>query len=274
MGVVYIVFEPSVHIVFNCEEEDRIIKPILDNKPSKIYYFTAIIRQTGQKDVYMEYFNKNRALLEQEIPHIKIIQKEVDYTNYIEVIQELSKIINQERESNPLSKIYINVSSGSKMTSNASVEASKLWNANIYYVFSTQYDPVGNGPRHKGEMIIKTPITFPINKPNDEIIKVIKFIELCIENKYKDKEFEIKEKFISKKDLIEKMKNEGYLTLQKKNKDARKEKSSMYMNFNQKFVKILADELKYIEISSDKRNKKVSLTSAGKQVCEIFRYLV
>ncbi len=267
-------FESSIHIIFNCEEEERITKPILDNKPSKIYYFTAIIRQTGQKDVYMDFFNKNCTYLKQKIPHLEIVQKEIDYTNYIEVIQELSKIIKQEREANSLCKIYINVSSGSKMTSNASLEASKLWNADTYYVYSTLYDPVGKGPRHKGEMIIEKPITFPIKKPNDEIIKVIKFIEMAIENKYKDKEIKVKEKFISKKELLEKMQEEGLLTLQKKNKDARKEKSSIYTNFNQKFVKILVGDLKYIEISNEKRNKRVTLTNIGKHVCDIFRYLI
>ncbi len=123
-------------------------------------------------------------------------------------------------------------------------------------------------------MIIKKPITFPINKPKEEIIKVIKFIEECIENKYKVKEIIVNEKFISKKELIDKMKDKGFLALQKKNKDSRKEKSSIYMNFNQKYGKILVDQLKYIEISSDKRNKKVNLTDTGKHVCAIFKYLI
>ncbi|KKK54712.1 hypothetical protein LCGC14_3081930, partial [marine sediment metagenome] len=44
-------FSPQIHIVFNCEEEDRITKPIIENLPSKLYIFTAFIKKTQEKDL-------------------------------------------------------------------------------------------------------------------------------------------------------------------------------------------------------------------------------
>ncbi|MGV9200407.1 MAG: DUF6293 family protein, partial [Promethearchaeia archaeon] len=138
-------FASQIHIVFNAKEDKRITDPILKNPPNKLYYFTAYIEETGQKDENMEYFDKNTEILQKQIPTLKIIHRELDYTNYIHVIQEISKIIRDERAENGNSEIYINVGTGSKITSLASSEASKLWDCHIYYVFASKYDPSGEG---------------------------------------------------------------------------------------------------------------------------------
>ena len=120
-------FSPQIHIVFNAREEQRITKPLIDNPPNKLYYFTAIVRSTNQKDVNLDFYDYNIKMLKDKIPLLEIISLQIDYTNFLEIIQELSKIIKLERENNPNSKIFINISSGSKMTSIASIEAAKLW---------------------------------------------------------------------------------------------------------------------------------------------------
>ena len=51
-------FSPQIHIVFNCEEEGRITKPIIDNPPNRLYFFTAFLRKTKQKDVNISYYQK------------------------------------------------------------------------------------------------------------------------------------------------------------------------------------------------------------------------
>lgn len=267
-------FPPSIHIVFNSKETDRITEPILRHNPNKLYYFTAYIRKTDQKDVNIEYYENNTSLLKERIPSLDIIQKELDYTNYIETIQQLSKIIKQERAENPEAKIYVNIGTGSKITALASVEASKLWNCEIYYVYSTHYDPTSNGAQHKGKMIIKTPITFPIKKPNEKFIIILKFIYNLIEEKYKNKDLSnVKRKYIYKKNLVEDLYEEGLLKLKSKHKNKRKLKSSIYMK-SRKYLDPLEDDLNYIEISDDKRNKKVYLTETGKEILQIFEYLI
>ncbi len=41
-----------------------------------------------------------------------------------------------------------------------------------------------------------------------------------------------------------------------------------------KFLEPLVNEMKYIKISDDKRNKKVYLTEVGKDILKIFKFLI
>jgi len=267
-------FSPQIHIVFNCEEEERITKPIIDNPPNKLYLFTAFIKRTQQKDINMHFYERNIKTLKKEIPLLKTITKEIDYTDYIEIIQELSKIIKYEREENPNCKIFINVSTGSKMASIASTEASRLWDCQIYYVHSSEYKPNGEGPRHKGEFFIFEPITFPIEKPKEIYIRILKLIDNLISEKYQDKIYDKKkEKFIYLKNLIYKLEAEKYIELVSKHEEPRSFKSALYMK-SRNFLEPLVKELKYIKISDEKRNKKVFLTSIGIEILKIFKFLI
>ena len=267
-------FSPQIHIAFNCEEEERITKPVIDNPPNKLHLFTAFIKKTQQKDINMHFYERNIKTLKKEIPLLKIITKEVDYTDYIEIIQELSKIIKNEREENPNCKIFINVSTGSKMASLASSEASRLWDCQIYYVHSTKYEPHGEGPRHKGEFFIFEPATFPIEKPKEIYVRTLKLIDNLISEKYQDKIYDKKkEKFIYLKNLIYKLEAEKYIELVSKHEEPGSFKSALYMK-SRNFLEPLVKELKYIKISNDRRNKKVSLTSIGREILKIFKFLI
>jgi hypothetical protein len=265
-------FGRIIQIAFNSREKARITEPILKHQPHKLYYFTAIIRETGQTDEHLSYFKENCELLEQRLPNLEIIKREVDYTNYIEIIQEISKIIRNERKENPESEIFINVSSGSKITAIASVEAANLWECNIYYVYSTEYNPSSEGPEHKGEMIIKTPMTFPLKKPKKIYIKILQLIQKLIEGRYKGKNYDKNQpQFMYKKNLIKELFNRELITLQHKNKDERKLQASKYMK-SQKYLRPMERELHFIRISDNKRNKKIFITDEGKEVLDIFKY--
>ncbi len=266
-------FSSQIHITFNCREDERIISPILKHRPNKLYYFTAFIKKTKQKDANMSFYKKNVEKLNFQLPNLEIITKEIDYSEYIEIIQELSKIIKIEREHNNTCQIYLNASTGSKMTSLASVEASKLWNCKVYYLFAEEYDPESNGALHKGKMYLIEPITFPIQKPQEIYIVTIRIIANLIDKKYKDKDIGVSsQKFIYQKDLVNELEILGYLNVENRTDDKNKRKSSLYMRAKHNYLQPLENELKYIKISKDKRNKKIFLTKSGKDVLEIFRY--
>lgn len=266
------IFTKQIHIVFNSPETKRITEPLISHPPSILYYFTAFIKDTGQKDENINYLEENIEFLNEKLPQLDIVQKEVDYTNYIEVIQEISKIIKKEREENANCEIYINVGSGSKVTAIASIEASELWDCEIYYVYSTKYDPKGQGPEHKGEILIKEPLTFPIKKPKEIYINILKLIDKMINIRYNGKDYDkSKKKYIYKKNLVDKLYEEEILSLQSKNKDKRKLQASKYMK-SKKYLNRLESDLNYINISDDKRNKKIYLTKTGKEVLNIFKF--
>ncbi len=266
-------FPRQIHVVFNSAEDRRITEPILNHSPNKVYYFTASIKSTGQKDEHMDFFIKNKELFKNKLPNLQIIHQEIDYTEYIDIIQELSKIIKNEREEDPRCQIYFNVGSGSKMTALAAAEASKLWDCETYYMYSSHYDPKAL-PRHSGEMFIKRPLVFPIKKPKKVFIKVLKIINNMIEKKYKNKDFEEDYKFIYKKDLLDTLIEKDVIKLNRKNEDYRKERSSYYAKLNKRYLDPISKDLIYIKISDDKRNKKIYLTPIGEEILNIFKYLI
>jgi len=265
--------QPQIHIIFNCPEDRRITEPLLQYNPDKIYYFTAFIYSTGQSDEHMDFFRKNIEIIRTHLPNVEIIQKQADYTDYINVIQEISKIIKEERERAPQTQIYFNLGSGSKITALASAEASKLWNCKSYYVHSTKYNPKADA-RHTGEMIIKEAINFPIRKPKRRLLEVLKIIKEMIDKRYEGKQKSESGKFIYKKALLEKLKETNHLKLIKSNENLRFKTSSYYMKLNQNYLRPLEEELKFIKVSKDKRNKKIFITSKGNDVLGIFQNLI
>ncbi len=271
------IFSPQVHIVFNCPETGRITHPLLENPPHKLYYFTAYIKKTKQKDVNLNLMKENIATIKNHIPTITIIRKEIDYVDYIEVIQQISKIVKKEREENPNSTIYINISSGSKITAIASIEAAKIWGLEYYYVYSSNYQPYDDGPIHSGEFYIIKPVTFPTQRPQKDHIRTLKLIEDMTNRKYRKKqltESELRniERFIYMKDLIRELESKEIIELESKNRDAQKQKSALYMKAKD-FLSPIEKILGYITISKAKRNRKVTLTKKGKKLTEIFKYL-
>lgn len=271
------IFSPQVHIVFNCQEEGRITEPLLENSPHKIYYFTAYIKKTKQKDEFLEFMEKNIQTVQTHIPSITIVRKTVDYVDYIEIIQQISKIVKAEQEENPNVTIYINISSGSKITAIASIEAAKIWGLEHYYVYSDEYNQYDEGPVHTGKFYIVRPVTFPTQRPRKEHIRALKLIQSMIRQKYENKtlsnsELNGESKYIYNKNLIEKLELEGIIYLESNHKDAKKRKSALYMKAKD-FLEPLEKDFQYITISKDKRNRKVRLTQEGENLTKIFRYL-
>jgi len=271
------IFSPLIHIVFNAKETLRITEPLLKNPPHKLYYFTAYIQKTKQNDQNLDFYEKNTSVIKEHIPNIEIIHKEIDYVDYMAIIQELSKIVKDEREQNPHATIYINISTGSKITAIASIEAAKIWNLEYYYVYSTDYDPYDEGPLHKGEIIIEKPPSFPTQRPEKEHIQTLKLIYEMIQNRYIKKNLSKNEqqelpKFVFLKDVIQKLQSTGIVDLESKHKDLERRKSALYMKVRD-FLNPLANHLGYIDISGDKRNKRITITKKGNELIEIFRYL-
>ncbi|MBN1800673.1 MAG: hypothetical protein JW891_04160 [Candidatus Lokiarchaeota archaeon] len=266
-------FPRNVHIVFNCAEDRRITEPLLKHPPDKLYYYTAFIKATGQKDENMQFFQSNVDVLKQKIPSLKVVHKEIDYTEYLDIIQDISNVIKEEREINPNCQIFVNIGSGSKITTLAAAEASRLWQCGLYYVHSARYHP-NELPRHDGELIVKKPVVFPITKPNPEYIQVLKTIEELMKKKYQHKDLNNVRKFVSKRDLLEALIEKKIIQLQKKNEDYRKRSSSYYAKLNQGFLNPLENDLKYITISHEHRNNKIYLTAEGEDALAIFKYLI
>ena len=118
------------------------------------------------------------------------------------------------------------------------------------------------------------PLTFPINKPDKLYVKTLKLIQELVTNKYSNKDYDTaKRKFIYLKRLIDELESEGFVKLNIEHDDPRSRKSALYMKIRHFLDPLIAD-LNYIELSNDKRNKKVFLTEKGREVLKIFKFYI
>ena len=136
------------------------------------------------------------------------------------------------------------------------------------------YDHLIEGAEHKGKIIGFEHHIFPLQKPAQIIINVLKIVENAIKEKYNKKEVKYNPQFIYKEDLIQILRDIGYLMLKSKHINPRFQQSSYYSKIDKNFLEPLKNELNYIRISEDKKNKKVIITEKGDIFLKSFKYLI
>jgi len=221
------------------------------------------------KDEQTEQFMEQYSAVEKQLKehNIEVIKKGIDIYNYTEVIQSISLIIKDERERNPDTKIYINLSVGTKITAIAAMDACRFWDCTPYYVIGEHYIPEKAVSKQTtalsyGKMEIFTPPTFKLIKPEPHLIEALKIIAE-------------KKTGIYKKEFRKKLLVKNLLVIQKKYETPSdpKKLSAEYMAMNQQYLYPLKDTWNYIQISDAKRNQKITLTDLGEETVQIFKYL-
>ncbi|GAB4309912.1 MAG: hypothetical protein Kow0069_09630 [Promethearchaeota archaeon] len=251
-------FAERVHVVFNDRELERITDFVIRGNADRVYYFK--FQKGDVPDANLHFWKINHEVLRKQLPRAKIIDLDVDYTDYFQIIQELSKIIREERERNPKTQIFINLGPGSKVCTIASMDAANLWGAETYYVYSDDYDsnrPEGE-PYHKGEMKSYRMPRFPITRPGKRMIKILKIIG------------EGGERGVLKKELIERLKQKGLLSVTVR--PGGNEKAALYMALNNGVLRPLRENWNAVEVTPQRRNQRVRLTQVGEDMVRVFRY--
>ena len=181
--------QKKIHIVYNCKEHDRIINPILEESPDKIYYF----HHDGQNsDIYMEQYSNNISILREKRPNVEIIKDSVDYVDYYNIIAKLAEIISDNKKS----KITINMGTGSKMVALANMDAYRLWNIEIIYPYSLNYDPT-NESAHSGDIKSAELPKFEFRTPPPKLIRVMQVIYwLMTHDRYDHEKHNVRQKEI------------------------------------------------------------------------------
>ncbi|NVM28578.1 MAG: hypothetical protein HWN65_07020 [Candidatus Helarchaeota archaeon] len=251
-----------IHIAFQGPEVERISYPIIQIKADRAYIFIF-------QDESTEKFIKQYHLIEKQLKesNIEVVQKGVNIHNYIEIIQNISKIIKSEREENPNTEIFINLSVGTKLTAIAAMDACRFWDCIPYYVIAEHYISELEVTKNtialsSGKMEIFQPPIFKLNKPKPNIIEALKIIA-------------VKEGGIHKKEFRKKLLAKNLLKIQKKYDDPKdpNKLSAEYMAMNHQYLKPLQDEWEYIHVSDARRNQKITLTELGEEAVQIFKYL-
>jgi len=222
------------------------------------------------KDEKTEQFMQQYEIIEQQLKNkgIEIVKAGINLLDYIEIIQNISKVIKTERENSPDTEIHINISVGTNITAIAAMDACRFWDCSPYYVVGEHYlsqkeITAETMSLSSGQMEIFKPPIFKLIKPEAKLIKALRIIAE-------------KKTGIYKKEFRKKLLANNLLIIHKSYDDPRdpKKLSAEYMAMNQQFIYPLKNTWKFIEISNAKRNQKITLTTIGEEIVQIFKFIV
>jgi hypothetical protein len=258
------IFAEKVLIFFLADEDERLLVPVRRWNPDRIYIF---IFENETIDIN---YKEKYPLIE------KGIKIYCNFTEYYQVIQELSKIIKDEKERDKNVEIVMNCATGSKISAIATVDASRLWKIKTIYIYSKDYDPK-RSPKHKGEMTFFNPPIFPIRKPAWLHVEVLRTIAEIIDLNQQsgaygdDLETEADRDYVMKSRLQDTLQAKKLISGKSYEDSDRNKKSGEQMALKQQILDPLAKS-GYVKLEKEARSKKVFLTEEGQIVAKIFKF--
>lgn len=273
-----------VHICVVGFEIDRISEAAIKMKADKVY---LISQEEG--DQGREFVEGNKKLLTEM--NIQAVVELVESVHELPpLLRKIKKIIREENKDN---FIFINISSGSTLSTIAGIISSMMFEDRKiipYYVKPESYLGSNNGeiidtlkrlnltrpPQSVGVKDIQEIPTFPIRLPDNELIIVLEYLQNC-KNEGKK---------VTKKDLIEFSKRDQYLTEMRKNNSqliGELEKKSKARNFkkmdeqlsqkyrdyawlNQNIIVKLKEDWNLIDIEKGGKFVRVTINEKGEKM--------
>jgi CRISPR locus-related DNA-binding protein len=231
-----------VHIAPIGRHAERVIEPIRRLKADKVYLLTY-----SEDDNASEYLKEIKKILKNL--NVETVIEFTDIWDTTKCLEKIHQIIKQEKDN----QVFINVSTGTKITSIASIMACMFWQAEPYYAKS-KYPSIKFPTKLKFneiEEIVSIP-TYTIESPTDESIIVLEIIQ---ENGQ-----------IQKKVLIEKLKD---LKIIKSSQGEYLSKPAEHGQLRTILDTLLKSE--FIKMETQGRNSFVKITEKGKTATTIFR---
>lgn len=274
-----------VHICVVGFEIDRISEAAINMKADKVYLISQEIGDKGR-----EFVDINKRLL--EVKNIEVIVEFAESVHELSaLLSKIKKIIREEDKDN---YIFINISSGSTLSTIAGIISSMMFKdrkITPYYVKPENYPDNANNeeiknlltklnlkrpPQSVGVKEIQEIPTFPIKLPNKELIVVLEYLQ---NSKSEGKQ-------VTKKDLIEFSKKNkclkemrennsqliGELEEKSKAKNSNKmdETSSQkyrdYAWLNQNIINKLKDDWNLIDVEKGGKFVRVILNEKGEKM--------
>ena len=153
-----------VHIAPIGFEYRRVTEPLIHMRADKVY----LIKYSGS-DEAANFYTRIERDLTQRYKHIQTVDVLLNIWDLYECIEEFRKIILQEEGNH----VYVNVSTGTKITAIAGMLSCMLWKAQPYYA------PISYEGRKRIVDVsehVSDPETFPaynINKPRPEFMLIL-----------------------------------------------------------------------------------------------------
>ena len=233
-----------VHIVPVGHDSTRITEPLVRRKADKVYFIRHV---DDEKSSYYDFITE-----ELKNKGIEIHEKFVDIWDLFKCIEKFKEIVNLEKDNH----VYVNVSTGSKISAIAGMLTSMLLeNVEPYYVH-IEYPPQAT-TKVKKQVVEKDdelPV-FGINQPQKTFLTVLNIL-----SKRDDK--------MKKSELIEKLVKNGVI----KQKDTTKNVFTVHAKHSQ--LRAILDPMErnwdFVKIKGRGRSSKVEITSQGNFALRIF----
>jgi hypothetical protein len=173
-----------VHIVPVGFQVKRITEPIIRERADKVYLVTHF-----SKDKATPYLEKVLKILQKEKTDLQILTRRTNIWDFFECLKIYREIIKEEEEQQQSSgekerdghgtHIYINVSSGSRVTTIAGMIACMIWKGTPYYAHidyeNSKKDPADDLPEEKVDAIDELPV-YSLNKPRPESLTLLQIL--------------------------------------------------------------------------------------------------
>jgi len=126
----------SVHIVpIGLDSPERFIEGFTKFPTSKVIFLMG----TKQTNIELEAIKIKEEVKKGIGKHVKVEEHKADLFNFSNCIKELAKLIINEKNKDDEKIVYINISSSTKVMTQAAYMAASLFSARIYYVPAERY---------------------------------------------------------------------------------------------------------------------------------------
>lgn len=237
-----------VHVAPLGFEYDRVLLPAQNLKADVVYLLEHNLPDATDP----WYHEELREELEES--DMELERRDCNIFDLYETLGTVAEIISERTEDD----VYVNVSSGSKISAIGGMIACMATGATPYYAHPLSYgredlekpEPVSEGLEDISELP-----AYPVDAPSEEKVAVLAYIS--------------QQDYATKEDLIEFSESEGLEYISESEAESKKAK---YRLLETNIISPLSED-GYIEINQVGRTKRVSLTPAGENALKAFGYL-
>jgi hypothetical protein len=243
-----------VHIATVGFKVRRVTEPLIRERADKVY----LITRSGE-DKAASHLEKIMKILRKE-KYLQVEKRATDIWNLFDCLRTYKNIINEEEvKGGKNTHIYINISTGSKISCVAGTMACMIWKGTPYYAhieYSDKNDLADGLPDEDVTAIDEIPV-YSINKPKPESIAVLKILD------------SIKEvgrpKMMKKGRLIEELEEAGIID-KAASIGAKHSRLKGLLNS----ISIAASDNPLVEVEYKGKQSNVILTTQGESTLKIF----
>lgn len=229
-----------IHIAPVGFEFKRVTEPLIRMQADKVYLISY-----EKDDKASKYFSQIKKELSQNYKHIQVKEVFLNIWDYLECVEEFREIIQAEEGNH----IYINVSTGTKITAMAGMLSCELWGALPYYA-----NVLYQSHTEQIEEIITLPV-HDIKKPKDNLMLILSMLQ-------SHGGIMRKSKMISE---LEEMK-----LIRKTDEDGKELHGPAKHSQLRALLDPLEREWNFIKVEASGRRSEVSITEQGETALRIF----